>query len=165
MSVNVLVADDSATIQKVVSITLANESVNLISCESEGELLTKVSEGDIHAVLLDFGLSQDKTGFDLISSILSINSNIKILTMLPAFEQVDEGKLSEAGSFGSIAKPFESSKFIGVFREMISSIDYEESTSETEDWIASTTEDSKIGEIEEPKESEEAENFAIFLKK
>lgn len=153
MSINVLVADDSATIQKVVSITLANESVNLISCESEGELLAKINEGNVQAVLLDFGLSQDKSGFDLITSILSINSSIKVLTMLPAFEQVDESKLSEVGSFGSIAKPFESSKFINVFREMISSIDYDESESETEDWIASSSADSNIGELDEVEET------------
>ena len=152
MSINVLVADDSATIQKVVSITLANESVNLISCESENELFNKVKEGNIQAVLLDFGLSHDQSGFDLISSILSVNTNIKILTMIPAFEQVDEARLSDCGSFGSIMKPFESSKFINVFREMLTTIDHIESGSDSEDWLASSTTDSKIGEVDELKE-------------
>lgn len=150
MSINVLVADDSATIQKVVSITLANESVNLISSDSEGDLLAKVKEGNIQAVLLDFGLSQEKSGFDLIQMIQGIDSKIKILAMLPAFEQVDENRLSEAGAFDSIAKPFESSKFIGTFREMISEIDSASDieSSAASEIIKSQSAGSNIGELD-----------------
>lgn len=150
MSINVLVADDSATIQKVVSITLANESVNLISSDSEGDLLDKIKEGNIQAVLLDFGLSQEKSGFDLIKMIKAIDSNVKVLAMLPAFEQVDENRLADVGAFDSIAKPFESSKFIATFREMITAIDEEGALddSSVNDLINSQTSDSGIGESE-----------------
>lgn len=134
MSINVIVADDSATIQKVVSITLANESASLSQCDSYEGLITMVQEKKYRAVLLDFGLSEDKSGYDVISEIKSIDANIKILTMLPAFESVDEGKLTEVGSFDTITKPFESAKFLSSFREMISSIDYDSSDSEGDDF-------------------------------
>ena len=38
MSKTIIIADDSLTIQKVVSITLASHSYNLVACHNEQEL-------------------------------------------------------------------------------------------------------------------------------
>lgn len=168
MSINVIVADDSATIQKVVSITLANESASLNQCDSYESLIAMVQEKKYKAVLLDFGLSEEKSGYDVITEIKSIDANIKILTMLPAFESVDENKLTEVGSFDTITKPFESAKFLSSFREMISSIDYDSNDSDSDDFGSLGSDDisddlfgdandlsigDSIGDIDEPEEN------------
>lgn len=112
MENKILVADDSPTIQKVISITLANKDYILDSAHSEQELLEKVGTHDYQLVLLDYNLSETATGLDLTKQIKKDNPNIHIMAMLGTFDSVDDNELEDAGFSDKIVKPFESSKFI-----------------------------------------------------
>ncbi len=119
MSYKVLVADDSLTIQKVIGITLANTGHILTECLNESDLLIKVKGEQYDLILLDFNLSDSKTGYDLAKTIKSFQQNSPILILLGTFDSIDETKFKDSGIADKIVKPFESSKFIKKCKQLI----------------------------------------------
>ncbi len=120
MAEKILVADDSLTIQKVVAITLANEPWTLVEATDETELFSKLRSGDYKLVLLDFNLSESKSGYDLAKEIKAIAPTASVFAMLGTFDSVDESSLLEAGIDDKIVKPFDSQKFIHKCRDLVS---------------------------------------------
>lgn len=118
MEHKVLIADDSLTIQKVIKITLSNEPFVLSDCTDADELVSSVEEFKPAIVLLDFNLSENKTGYDLCKEIKEVAPNVQILMLFGAFDTIDEGLLQGAGCSYHIVKPFDGTKFINLCRSM-----------------------------------------------
>lgn len=115
----VLIADDSLTIQKVINITLANSGYELVECLNEEELIKKVESNQFDLVLLDFNLSDSKSGYELSKLIKSKQPKSSIIVMLGTFDSVDEGQFAACGINDKIVKPFESSKFIKKCKDVL----------------------------------------------
>ncbi len=94
MSSKILVADDSLTIQKVIGITLANSGYELTECTKEEDLISKVKSNQYDLVLLDFNLSEQKSGYELSLEIKKILPKAGLIIMLGTFDTVDESKFS-----------------------------------------------------------------------
>jgi CheY-like chemotaxis protein len=135
MKHKILIADDSLTIQKVIKITLASEPFDLFECLSVAELMKSVQEIRPKIVLLDFNLSEEKTGYDLARDIKKHIPNVKILMLFGTFDTIDEGLLADCGVSHKIVKPFDGTKFINLCRVMADELDHEnaQTISETED--------------------------------
>lgn len=129
---NILVADDSLTIQKVVAITLASQSYNIKKCLNEEELIKQLELGDNNLLLLDFNLSTTKNGYDLAKEILKISPSLPIMAMMGTFDTIDENLLLEAGILDKVVKPFESEKFINKCKALIESKSKEDITLDEE---------------------------------
>jgi DNA-binding response OmpR family regulator len=123
MNYKVLLADDSSTIQKVIKITLANEPFDLIDCKNESELFAKLDSEKPTLVLLDFTLSEGKTGYELTKQILSKKPQTSVLMLFGTFDTVDEVALKNCGAKAKIIKPFDSTKFINLCRSLISEVE------------------------------------------
>ncbi|MES2528180.1 MAG: response regulator [Bdellovibrionota bacterium] len=123
MNHQVLLADDSITIQKVIKITLANQPYDITECSSEDELFQKLPLIQPKIVFLDFNLSEKFTGYDLCSKIHSIVPSTKILLLLGTFDTVDDAAMEKCGATDKIVKPFDSNKFIALCRQMIESFE------------------------------------------
>ncbi len=123
MNHQVLLADDSITIQKVIKITLANQPYDITECSSEDELFQKLPVIQPKIVFLDFNLSEKYTGYDLCSKIHEIVPSTKILLLLGTFDTVDDAAMEKCGATDKIVKPFDSNKFIAICRQMIESYD------------------------------------------
>lgn len=119
MSKKILVADDSATIQKVVSITLANEPCELVEVLDSDTLFKKLEEDKFALVLLDFNLSEQSNGYDLAKIIKEKSPASKIIAMLGTFDSVENDMLEAAGIDDVVVKPFESNKFIQSCRHLL----------------------------------------------
>lgn len=119
MTSRVLVADDSLTIQKVIGITLANSGYELVECLNEVDLFRKIQSNAFDLVLLDFNLSDSRTGYDLAKQISQVMPNAAIIVMLGTFDTVDESQFSACGITDKIVKPFESTKFIKKCRDLL----------------------------------------------
>ena len=120
MPAKVLLADDSPTIQKVIKITLAKEDFEIIECESEQVLLEKVEAYSPRLVLLDFGLSEEKSGYELAKEIRQANPDSQVLMLYGTFDTIDEDALNSAGVSEKVVKPFDSSKFVSICHDLIS---------------------------------------------
>lgn len=118
MKPKIIVADDSQTIQKVIKITLASEDYELIECLGDESLISLVKENQPAVVLLDFNLSENKTGYDIAKEIKAIN-NSRIMMLYGTFDSIDESLLDAAGVNNHIVKPFDGNKFITHCREMV----------------------------------------------
>jgi CheY-like chemotaxis protein len=119
MTHKVLLADDSLTIQKVIKITLANEPYTLLDCRSEADLMNILDRESPQLVLLDFSLSENKSGYELCRLIRSKNPNIAVLMMYGTFDTVDENALKNCGAKAKIIKPFDSGKFINLCKTIM----------------------------------------------
>jgi DNA-binding response OmpR family regulator len=122
MASRILVADDSLTIQKVIGITLANSGYELIECVNEDDLFRKLQSGQFDLILLDFNLSDTKSGYELAKQVNEISSNAALIVMLGTFDSIDEGMFGSCGISDKIIKPFESSKFIKKCRDVLEGI-------------------------------------------
>ena len=112
MTARILIADDSLTIQKVIGITLASSGYDLMECLSESDLFKHLEKQEFNLVLLDFNLSETKSGYDLAKLIKAKWPHTAIMIMLGTFDTVDDAQFSECGINDKIIKPFESGKFI-----------------------------------------------------
>ncbi|MFA6236984.1 MAG: response regulator [Bacteriovorax sp.] len=119
MASKVLVADDSLTIQKVIGITLANSGYELVESLNEADLLKRIQTVQFDLVLLDFNLSDSRTGYELAKQINQAMPNAAIVIMLGTFDTVDESQFAECGIADKIVKPFESTKFIKKCRDLL----------------------------------------------
>lgn len=119
MASRVLVADDSLTIQKVIGITLANSGYELVECVNEEELFRKIQSNHFDLILLDFNLSDSRSGYELSKQINNVMPGAAIIVMLGTFDSIDEGQFASCGISDKIVKPFESSKFIKKCRDLL----------------------------------------------
>lgn len=119
MNHQVLLADDSITIQKVIKITLANQPYDITECSSEDELFKKLPVIQPKLVFLDFNLSENYTGYDLCNKIHELVPTAKILLLLGTFDTVDDAAMEKCGASDKIVKPFDSNKFIAICRQLI----------------------------------------------
>ncbi len=110
MNKKILVADDSKTIQKVVTITLSTQSYDCVEANNEQELMDSLLDSDLSLILLDFGLSEEKNGLELIKLVKS-KTEVPILALMGTFDSIDESALFNAGISDFVIKPFESEVF------------------------------------------------------
>jgi DNA-binding response OmpR family regulator len=119
MTSRVLIADDSLTIQKVIGITLANSGYELVECLNEAELFRKIQSNHFDLILLDFNLSDSRSGYELAKQINQAMPGAAIIVMLGTFDTVDEAQFDACGISDKIVKPFESTKFIKKCRDLL----------------------------------------------
>ncbi|MCT4642222.1 MAG: response regulator [Bacteriovoracaceae bacterium] len=117
----VLVADDSQTIQKVINITLSSEPYELIESYDTVSMMEQIKDQQPNLVLLDFNLSEDKTGYDLCRDIKSISPNSNIVYLFGTFDTIDESLIKSSGAVNWIVKPFDGNKFITLCRSLLQS--------------------------------------------
>lgn len=138
MDYRILLADDSPTIQKVVKITLANEPYQIEDCSEASQLEKKMTEVNPHIVLLDFNLSEDKTGYQLAELIYEKNPQTKIMMLFGTFDTIDDDQLKAAHVAAKIVKPFDGTKFINTCRNLI------EDLTDTNDTILSQDSEEEV---------------------
>lgn len=163
MEHKVLIADDSLTIQKVIKITLSNEPFTISECANADDLKNSVESSKPSIVLLDFNLSENKTGYDLAREIKEVSPSSQILMLYGAFDNIEEGLLHESGCAYHIVKPFDGTKFINLCRTMAQDFDSNKSGASSNDDFDFSTENEVEQDIPEPIEenSNDAEDWVV----
>ena len=121
MAHKILVADDSLTVQKVVSITLSSFDYDLVECKDESQLNENLMVGGVSLLLLDLNLSEGKSGYEVAKSVRQKHPELPIILLLGTFDSVDETAFTAAGISDRIVKPFESSTFTQKVQAVIES--------------------------------------------
>jgi len=109
MPKNVLVADDSLTMRKVISLVLAPDDFRLIEVGNGTDALAKAQEMSPDMVLLD-GSMPGKDGFEVCAALKKNpkTAHIPILLLVNGQDAIDEEKVRSVLADDYIAKPFES---------------------------------------------------------
>lgn len=120
MPKNLLLADDSITIQKVVGITFAGEDFSIVAVDNGDDAVRKAKELHPDIVLADVVMPK-KNGYEVCEAIKNdpALSAVPVLLLAGTFEAFDEVRARNARADGHIAKPFESQALINKVRELL----------------------------------------------
>ena len=121
MAKKILLADDSITIQKVVSLTLSNEDYELIIASDGKTALEKARQTKPDLVIADLSMPA-MNGYELCEAIKSEPelSNTPVLLLASTFEPIDEERARTVGADDHILKPFESEQLLDKIEQLLS---------------------------------------------
>lgn len=119
MSFKLLLAEDSLTIQKVVQITLANEPFEITYAKDFAQYQIELAKNSFDLVLIDFGLQEDMSGYELAKLAKTIQPKTKTVLLMGTFDNVDEESLKNYGVDSFINKPFDGQKFINLCLDLV----------------------------------------------
>lgn len=120
MSIKVLVADDSITIQKVIGIIFGGDEYSLTVVDNGKAAVDKALE-IIPDILLIDALMPGMSGYEVTEAVRSTPALAAkpILILTGSFEPFDEEKAKKCGADDFIAKPFESQQIITKVKELL----------------------------------------------
>ena len=113
----VLLADDSATMQKVVDVVLREEGFDVQSANTGEEALQAVGSFAPDLVFAYIKLP-GMNGYDLTKQIKS-SSSIPVVLLAGAFEPVDEALMQECGADDSLVKPFQTEDLMAIIKKFL----------------------------------------------
>lgn len=116
----ILVADDSVTIQKVISLTFADEPFEVQSVGTGAEAMELIKSWKPDIVLADVIMPQ-MNGYELCRAVKQQEetSSVPVLLLAGTFEAFDEEEAKMAGASDFITKPFESGELIDKVKSLI----------------------------------------------
>lgn len=118
MSIKLLFADDSVTMQKVIQLTLENEKVDLLFA-SDGDKALALAREELPAVVVADVYMPGLDGFQLCEKLKNIpeTAAIPVILISGELENYDPARGAAAGAVGHITKPFKSGEFIALIKK------------------------------------------------
>jgi CheY-like chemotaxis protein len=113
MAKRILIADDSATIQRAFAMTFAGEDVSIAAARSADEGLALARQARPDIIIAD-GAMPGRTGYDLCTQIRSDGAlrGVPVYILASTQQPYDEGRGRSAGADGHFLKPWDTSAFI-----------------------------------------------------
>ncbi len=120
MPKKILLADDSITIQKVISITLGGEDCDLTVVGDGESAVRKAVELKPEIILADISMP-GKNGYEVCEAVKKdpALSHISVMLLAGTFEPLNKAEAIRVGADDSIVKPFESQELIEKVNNLI----------------------------------------------
>lgn len=120
MSKTLLLADDSATIQRVVELTFAEEDIRVITVDDGEQAIQSIARDEPDIVLADVGMPR-LDGYSVSSHVKMSPQlqHIPVLLLTGAFEPIDEDRARAARCDGVLVKPFEPRLLVSRVQELL----------------------------------------------
>ncbi len=120
MPKKLLIADDSITIQKVMTITFSSKEYELVIVGNGEEAIKKSMEVKPDLIIADIGMP-GKNGYDVCEAIKKSPElkDVPVLLLAGAFEPFDSNKAKSVGADDYIVKPFETQALINKVNELL----------------------------------------------
>lgn len=117
-----LLADDSATIQRVIELTFAEEDIQIVTVGDAEQVIQRLESAPPDIVLADVAMP-GRDGYELARYVKQSTrlSHIPVLLLTGPFESIDQSKAAEVGCAGVLTKPFEPQLVIERVRELLAS--------------------------------------------
>ena len=121
MAKRILLADDSITIQKVISITFASEDYELVIAGDGDTAVKKAREARPDLVMADVAMP-GKTGYEVCEAVKNDPAlkGVPVLLLAGTFEPLNKDEALRVGADDSIIKPFESQELLDKVRDLLS---------------------------------------------
>lgn len=121
MPKKILLADDSVTIQKVVSLILTSDEYELISVGDGETAIAKINEIKPDLIMADV-VMPNKNGYEVCDFVKKTPAlrHIPVMLLAGTFEPLNEEEAERVGIDDSIVKPFESQEFINKVNSLLS---------------------------------------------
>lgn len=120
MATKLLLADDSVTIHKVVSLTFAAEDVQIEAVTDGSEAIEKARATRPDVVLADVSMP-GRNGYEVCAAIKSdpILAGTPVVLLVGTFEPFDELEASRVKCDAYLTKPFDTSELIQIVRHLV----------------------------------------------
>src|SRR5947207_3344488 len=120
MPKNILLADDSITIQKVVELTFSDGDYEVIAVNNGAKAIQKLSEVRPDIILSDI-IMPEKNAYEVCEYVKSHPEyrTIPVVLLTGTFEPFDPDRADKAGSDALVTKPFDSHSLIHNVQELI----------------------------------------------
>lgn len=127
MAQKILLADDSVTIQKVISLTFAREGYELIVVGDGDSAIERTRSDSPDLVLADIAMP-GRNGYEVSSALKGdpSTSSIPVLLLAGTFDPIDEGKRVQSRADDYIIKPFESQDLLDKVEALMGGASLEE---------------------------------------
>ncbi|MYD87800.1 MAG: response regulator, partial [Acidobacteria bacterium] len=115
-----LLADDSATIQRVVELTFASEDIDVVTVGDGTKAIEAIERGEPDIVLADVSMP-GRDGYEVASFVRRdpARDRIPVVLLTGAFEPLDESRCDAIGRHEVLVKPFEPRQVVGKVRELL----------------------------------------------
>ena len=153
----VLIADKSVTTQKIIQVTFSDLPYAVESINNIEELNKWLTNNNNSLLLISNSFNDNKT-LELTKSLKSKHSNVKIILIHDAFDNINSEDLSEFGIDAEVTKPLDSKKCLDT---CIAIIDSASENSEEDQWTINNT--STVASIETEVNSNEQLNNKSIL--
>jgi len=119
MSIKLLFADDSVTIQKVVELAFESEDVEVTTVSSGNKVIEKLTESRPDIIIADV-VMPGMNGIELCERLKKDEnySNIPVLLLRNEFDEFDADVLLKTGADDCITKPFKSEELVKKIKEL-----------------------------------------------
>lgn len=116
----ILLADDSPTIQRLVTQTFADANVEIVSVSNGDAAIRKLEELRPHLVLADIYMP-GKNGYEVCTYIKNHSelSATPVVLLAGAFDAFDEATANHAGASAHITKPFEPQALVDLVLSLL----------------------------------------------
>ena len=122
MSKSILLADDSATIRKVIELTFSGTDFHVESVASGEEALAKLELMRPDVVLADV-VMPEPSGYEICRRVKMLDRPIPVLLLAGTFEAFDHEQARACGADGCLLKPFESRTLVERVTSLLASRD------------------------------------------
>ncbi len=121
MGKKILLADDSITIQKVISITFSSPDYEITIVDNGNDAIKKAGEVKPDILLTDI-VMPGKNGYEVCDAVKGNPAlqGTPVLLLTGAFEAFDEQKAKQAGADAWLSKPFETQALIDKVNTLLS---------------------------------------------
>lgn len=116
----ILVADDSATIQKVIKIAFSRHNYDIVEASSFIEAITSQSRGVADIIIADASLPGAHGPNDFLK--IAHDGSVPLLLLVGSYESVDEDSFRSLGFTHFLKKPFESSDIVSLVEQLTSEL-------------------------------------------
>jgi CheY-like chemotaxis protein len=114
----ILLADDSATIRKVVELTFSDSDIRVECVASGTEALERVRIVRPDLVLADV-VMPGPSGYEVCRAVKSSDHPVPVLLLAGTFEPFDAGLAEDCGADGHMVKPFESQALLDRVADLL----------------------------------------------
>lgn len=114
----ILVADDSATIRRIVKVALGETAIRVDAVASGSEALRRLDAGVHDLVLADVAMPEP-SGYELCRRIKTSARPVPVVLLTGAFDELDEDRALACGADGHLDKPFESETLVERVRHLL----------------------------------------------
>jgi CheY-like chemotaxis protein len=115
-----LLADDNATIRRVIELTFATEDITVVTVGDGEQAIARILADRPDIVLADIGMPK-RNGYDVAAFVKGQPelAHIPVLLLAGAFEPVDSARAEQVKCDGVLVKPFEPQQVIARVRELV----------------------------------------------
>lgn len=109
MSYKILLADDSVTVQKIITLTFSDEGVDVLAVDNGDDAIKRLQHLRPALVMADVSIP-GRNGYEICEYVKSHPEmkNTPVVLLVPAFEPFDEDRARLIGADYHLTKPFQS---------------------------------------------------------